>query len=440
MERTPTNKRRVLQIFLEQCEFYEFNKIFNITTEQFRIWVEGQGIISGTEECNTSFRSNWESEEVKFDPHIVVSLAAKPFLIITGSSGTGKTYGIRKLAAELNPSTSLEFNMTFIAVEAGWKDGRHLIGHRNPFGVDGEIYQPTPLVNMLLKANFSAFRHIPFFVLFDEMNLSHVEMYFAKFLALMETARHRGLHSQPLLTDADLDLLLKYYKNSHEYTTYILEAKSNGGLFIPPNVFFVGTVNIDETTYMFSPKVLDRAFVIEKNTSLPSTLKNMTTNGFVKSSRSTLNTFLLGDEFNGFRQNLDGQEGFEKINMNEESIVIPTAVFVFLDSVYSILRAFPFGYRVVIECAEYVLKARQLHEVTNQSIPWLVDQNSLFDELLLQKVLPKVHGNRKQIGTTLNEIKNICVQDTQVLFPKTLSKVLVMEHNLLTVGYCGFVC
>lgn len=426
--------------FFEQCAFYRFNEVFNITIEQLTSWMEGQAIMPNAEEADSPLRNGWEGEEIEFDPHLAVSLATKPFLIITGSSGTGKTYGIRRFAAAVNPSANPEFNMTFIAVEAGWKDGRYLIGHRNPFGTNGEVYQPTALINMLLKASSAAFRQIPFFVLFDEMNLSHVEMYFAKFLALMETARHRGLHSQPLLTVADLELLLKYYKHSHEFTTYILEAQSNSGLYIPPNVFFIGTVNIDETTYMFSPKVLDRAFVIEKNTSSPSTLRTGTSAIYGRMTKESMHRFLLGEEFDPFRQNLDGQEGFEAISMNGESIVIPTDVLDFLESIYLLLQNFPFGYRTVIECAEYALKARQLYEDTHRSIPWLVDQNSLFDEILLQKVLPKLHGNRKQLGKTLKDIENICMQDEQTLFPKTLSKILAMEHNLMTLGYCGFVC
>lgn len=426
--------------FFDQCEFYQFHMVFNIAVEQFRCWMEGQAVTPSFEEEVYPLRNGWEGEEIEFDPHLAVSLATKPFLIITGSSGTGKTYGIRRFAAVLNPSENPEFNMTFIPVEAGWKDGRHLIGYRNPFGPNGEVYQPTPLINMLLRASSAAFRHIPFFVLFDEMNLSHVEMYFAKFLALMETARHRGLDSQPLLTASDLDLLLKYYEQSHEFTTYILEAQSNNGLYIPPNVFFIGTVNIDETTYMFSPKVLDRAFVIEKNTSSPSTLRNETSAMYGSMTRSLVNRFLLGEEFDPYRQSLDGQEGFEAISMYGDSIVIPTDVLDFLESVYILLQSFPFGYRIVIECAEYALKARQLHEGTHRSIPWLVDQNSLFDEMLLQKVLPKLHGNRKQLGKTLKDIEDKCKQGEQIIFPKTYSKILAMEHNLMTLGYCGFIC
>ncbi|MFM9278564.1 McrB family protein [Paenibacillus jiagnxiensis] len=425
--------------FLDQCKFYGFHKVFNIPFEEFSNWMNGQSV-KMEETSKITFRAGWETETRQMDSHLAVSLSTKPFLIITGSSGTGKTYGVRKLAAALNPTDDPEFNLTFIAVEAGWKDGRHLVGYRNPFGSSGEVYQPTPLINMLLKANSKRHQNIPFFVLFDEMNLSHVEMYFAKFLSLMETSRHRGLHAHPLLSVADLDLMLKYYENNHEFTSYILEAKTNNGLFVPPNIFFVRTVNIDETTYMFSLKVLDRAFVIEKNTLSPITLRSGGIDFNCELSLSHMHEYLIGSTFEEFRQGFVGKDGYETVELGGQSTLIPSCVLEFLEEVYFIMRNFPFGYRVVIECSEYYLKAKELYYCSNETISWLNNDNRIFDEILLQKILPKMHGNRKQLSKTLKEIESLCKLDGNIRFPKTLAKIESMEVNLMTLGYSGFVC
>lgn len=426
--------------FNDQCVFYGFHEVFNVTDDQMVRWFNGEDIILADWIDNT-IGNNWQSKLVQVDTHLLLSLATKPFLILTGSSGTGKTYGIRRLASLLNPTNDPHFNVIFIAVEAGWKDGRHLIGYKNPFGEKGEVYQPTPLINILLKASSGTYQNIPFFVLFDEMNLSHVEMYFAKFLALLETARHKGLHNQPLLSKNDLELLLKYFENNSEYTSYLLEAIEFGGLYIPQNVFFVGTVNIDETTYMFSPKVLDRAFVIEMNTSPPSSLRDNTSSTITMAELSIIqvNSFLLERGFRAFRKSLLGDE-FEGLNINGETVVVPSSGLNFMEEAYQIMSSYPFGYRIVTECMDYYIKALHLQRILGGSLNWITDENNLFDEMLMQKILPKLHGNRKQLSKTLSELQAFCRKGNEVRFPKTLKKVMAMENQLMTLGYSGFVC
>ena len=155
----------------------------------------------------------------------------------------------------------------FIPVEAGWTDGRHLLGYRNPFGKTGETYASTPLISLLLRANHPKFRQVPFFIVLDEMNLSHVEMYFSRFLSLMETTGSR--HPEAVLNTSELELLLRSGLTPIE-ATYVEQAVSAGGVYLTPNVMIIGTVNVDETTCMFSPKVLDRSFVLEFPTIRPS--------------------------------------------------------------------------------------------------------------------------------------------------------------------------
>ena len=125
-------------------------------------------------------------------------------------------------------------------------------------------------VQCFLKANYPEYSKIPFFIILDEMNLSHVEMYFSKFLSVMETSKEKK--AETVLGLEELHLLYKSGVTDPIQTTYILNAIEKRGLYITDNVFFIGTVNMDETTYMFSPKVLDRSFVIQYSPPKPSSV------------------------------------------------------------------------------------------------------------------------------------------------------------------------
>ncbi|WP_429843925.1 McrB family protein [Brevibacillus sp. FIR094] len=431
VENPSGNNKEHIRTFYEQCIAYEFHRVFSLTAEQFRKWLEGEGL--GNK--NSRPIELDLDDRVEVDTHLLVSLATKPFLILTGASGTGKTYGIRQLANSINPLKHIDenFNSTFIPVEAGWKDGRNILGYKNPFGDEGEMYQPTALINMLLKANSIQYRKIPFFVLFDEMNLSHVEMYFARFLALLETSRHEGISNVPLLPKNELLLLQKYYKNNNEFLEYVYEAIQREGLYISENLFFVGTVNIDETTYMFSPKVLDRSFVIEKATDAPSTIFNQSL------IKNEVRAMLSISEVNKY---LLTQYNVRKLLNNLTSIdqEILKPITDFLDQVYNLVEDFTFGYRIVVECCEYVLKAKELHTDLNVKLEWLVDDDQLYDEILMQKILPKIHGNRKQISNLIKRLTAFCKDGDVIRYKKSHIKLMAMERNLNITGYCGFIC
>lgn len=432
VENPTGNHREHIRNFYEQCFSYKFHLVLSLTNQQFYRWLEGESLFGHYDDTTTEIDL---SEIVEVDSQLLVSLATKPFLILTGASGTGKTFGVRKLANSINPQKHKDrnFNITFIAVEAGWKDGRNILGFTNPFSEEGEIYQPTELVNMLLKASSRRYSGIPFFVLFDEMNLSHVEMYFAKFLALIETSRHEGIDNVPLLGVSELLLLQKYYRKNNEYLEYTYEAIDRDGLYIPSNVIFVGTVNIDETTYMFSPKVLDRSFVIERNTDAPSNILNQ------KLVRNEIYASLNVEQVNRFLLSpLDVRKALNDGDLSQYPSL--TSVVDFLDKVYSLVEEFVFGYRTVVECCEYFVKAKELSELYGNQLNWLADDEVLFDEMLMQKVLPKIHGNRKQISNLLKKLSEFCKDGERVKFKKSHVKLIAMEKNLNNTGYCGFIC
>lgn len=186
------------------------------------------------------------------NPNLHYSLLSKPFAILTGNSGTGKTKLAESIAAYL--SDYKRTNSALVPVGADWTDNRPVLGFVNHMRTvkDGPVFQTTPILDLLLRASENL--DIPHFLLLDEMNLSHVERYFSDFLSAMEARQGMiWLHNEGPRDDPEFRLP----RFEHDPSGVPRE------LLYPPNLFVIGTVNIDETTYMFSPKVLDRAHVIE---------------------------------------------------------------------------------------------------------------------------------------------------------------------------------
>ncbi len=169
----------------------------------------------------------------------IAGLGASKLSILQGMSGTGKT-SLPKIFAE-----AIMGNCDVIEVESSWKDKHELLGYYNEFS---RKYTPKNFTLSLYKANFN--RDIVTFILLDEMNLSRIEYYFSDFLSLMEhEERNRKIK------------LINYHLRRQENGENIdYEALENGHtLSVPPNVWFIGTANRDESTFVISDKVYDRA-------------------------------------------------------------------------------------------------------------------------------------------------------------------------------------
>ena len=224
-------------------KFYPINKVPNeeeLESDLYKILdlynSLVKSILSGPYESFSDFLNYknflYTSETIE---NFLLSLKVKPFVILTGNSVYGKTKIVQLFAEYLQLKN--RGNHQIIPVGANWTENRHLLGFYNVITKD---YQITPSLELILKAFDD--ENNPYLLVLDEMNLSHVERYFADFLSAMESGK-----SIPLHTNHDKEKELKVPKV----------------LGIPSNVLVVGTVNIDETTYMFSPKVLDRANTIE---------------------------------------------------------------------------------------------------------------------------------------------------------------------------------
>ncbi len=163
------------------------------------------------------------------------SLITKPFVILTGLSGSGKT----KLAqAFVKWICQDEIQYRLIPVGADWTNREPLLGYPNALKPEEYVKPDSGVLDLIIHANSNP--ELPYFLILDEMNLSHVERYFADFLSAMESKEKIPLYPEGTVNNG---------------------VPSN--LHLPANLFIIGTVNIDETTNMFSPKVLDRANTIE---------------------------------------------------------------------------------------------------------------------------------------------------------------------------------
>lgn len=337
-----------------------------------------------------------ENFDLTYSRRFITSLLAKPFVILTGNSGTGKTRIAKQFAEylEVNDKNE-EKNWLIVPVGADWTDNTRILGFYNPLGDNASgKYEKTAIIKLIERANEN--QNIPYFLILDEMNLSHVERYFSDFLSHMETI------------DNDFEL----------------DGYTNNKLPYPKNLFVIGTVNIDETTYMFSPKVLDRANVIEFKPNREDVLgifdKDIKPEKIKPAKPGVAESFLnLAEEIRECKNKIEAEE-IEKI----------TNVFA---EVYDITekKGFEFAYRTVKEIKQYVNAAHSLSKEWTED-----DLNCVIDEQVLQKVLPKIHGNKKEISSMLDELEGLCKLHKLTLSGK---KIEQMKGKLADVQYASFI-
>jgi len=271
-------------------------------------------------------------------------------------------------------------NYAVTAVRPDWTDNRGLLGYYNP--LTGR-YAITPFLRLLLRATEEyeqAQRENrpaqPFFALLDEMNLARVEHYFSDFLSCLESGEKLDLHDDLTIERGETDEAVAVPRQ----------------LAIPENLFFTGTVNVDETTYMFSPKVLDRAFTIEFNE------VDLEAFGFISNSERADNTTPLylrqfagipndnrkpnSQDWAAFGGLLDGSLRRVVIDLNAALAT----------------EGHHFGYRVANEIARFVLLAHRQGGDAPDTL-W-----AALDLAILEKVLPKFHGTQQELGSVLASV------------------------------------
>ena len=328
--------------------------------ERFKGWFIMMSLIDFKEYC-TDKGFHFKDDLIR---RFILSLETKPFLILTGISGSGKTK-----IAELygNFLTEQVRGEKFILViGSNWNDNKKLLGFQNPLQSDPILaYQKTELVDFIKEANTNLDKS--YIVILDEMNLSYTEKYFADFLSALESLSH-----EIRLPNGEV---LQWTKN----------------------LKIVGTINEDETTHTISPKVLDRANVIEMNGMKPSL--------YIQSQIDK------------------GEELY--INFHTEFVDMDNYKTI-LDNIYEVLNG-NFAFRIVNEITEYILISKQHNND--------LTLDKLLDEQIYQKILPKVHGSKMDLPKKLTALKDV-INDRYV---NTNEKIQKMLDHVSIHGYASFI-
>ena len=333
------------------------------------------------------------SEAVKDDDmmqRLMAALRTKPFAILAGHSGTGKSQLVRRLAymtcndevlLKEKDDSNAPGNYCMVQVKPNWHDSTDLLGYYTE--MNGGKYHTTPFVEFICKAY--AYPETPFFVCLDEMNLAPVEQYFAEFLSAIESYSETTKLTDRLITEkASPEEICGETK-----LTESLEEVKKHGLTIPRNLFVVGTVNVDETTCQFSRKVLDRAMTILMTAV---SFKSMT-----EPNDPSKEECLDPDGIKFFLER-PTQMKLEQGQMDK------------LDAIQKQVGDSPFAiaYRFANEYALYqsayqLLKGQGLKPDGKMPDPDNEDsQKTAIDHVVLMKLLPRIHGARPEMEVWFN--------------------------------------
>ena len=370
--------------------------------------------------------------------HYLYALRTKPFMLLAGISGTGKSRIVRKLAQasvtedlqrQYDP-TSVEHgfnrwelhkpaNFELIQVKPNWHNSLEVVGYKSNIGE--AHYEFTPFVEFVARA----WKHpkVPFFLCLDEMNLAPVEQYFAEFLSAIES---RSIENGEYETDPIVKPFESFNTKNDDGITIdnlsdrmiahlvgkldtqrkseIAERFRTKGLTLPPNLLVMGTVNMDETTFSFSRKVLDRAMSVVMNKVEYNKFFDGTSENDVAEMNDETKELLIDRPIRGLEAEDNEAEEVEK----------------YLTNINTILEDSPFklGYRAANEALLYVSAARKFTPNA--------DLNTTLDEFTLMKILSRIEGDKRSIGGLLVDLQNVITSD----YPQSNKKLIKMAETL----------
>ena len=369
----------------------------------------------------------------------LLALRTKPFLLLAGISGTGKSRIVREFAFKSCPKYlqdkdgTTPGNYCMIEVKPNWHDSTELLGYYSNLSKE---YQFKKFVKFLVKAKM--YPDVPFFVCLDEMNLAPVEQYFAEVLSILETRKHprnpetkevdmktikteviveakyfqqlemingsknitTGLPAKQNLTDRDIYMKLYGIDEEKDINKEVGEKTelTTLGLTLPGNVLIIGTVNMDDTTHQFSRKVIDRAMTIEMNGGNLSAMFG-----------GSKNLEYLEDEAeqqkwqNAFTQRYISAD--EVLNAHpQEAETIMEKLPERLNELNKALKGTPFevSYRVLNELTIMVgvllddnEEGKSIDDIINQAV----------DNILLMKILPRIEGDADMFAIKKKDVQ-----------------------------------
>ena len=336
----------------------------------------------------------------KYLPYLT-ALRTKPFMLLAGISGTGKSRIVRELAKACWKEGDEEYgkncpkNFCMVQVKPNWHDSTELFGY-----VSRISGKPEFVAGDFLKFIIKAWENldVPYFLCLDEMNLAPVEQYFAEYLSVIESRKSDGnsITTDPIFKkpfeNKEYGDAVDYAEGMDWYQKFIVDNTSNkelrqqfykNGITIPSNLFVIGTVNMDETTFSFSRKVLDRAMTIEMN--------EVDLHGGLTDEGSEVG--YIGNCIIG-----TAAEGKDIYAENKE---LCDNVISYLEKVNAILDKTPFkvAYRTRNEFILYAVN-RQL--LDDKSQLW-----QTLDEMTSMKVLSRIEGDSDRTQKVLEGLKTL---------------------------------
>lgn len=359
--------------------------------------------------------------------YYLAAMRTKPFVLLAGISGTGKSRIVKEFAFASCPSTFkgnntvAPGNYCMIEVKPNWHDSTELLGYVS--SIPKPHYVVSPFINFLIKAHYNP--DVPFFVCLDEMNLAPVEQYFAEFLSVLESRKNVGdtivtepiikpkivekyyddffkayncIEEKKLHTGYDSDVLDDKADETATYGVQNLEDLKKIGIRLPANLVVIGTVNMDETTYQFSRKVIDRAMTIEMNEVNFEKLFDTEATDTLSYTEQPLGKENFIPQFASAKDALAAMEQADKDYLR-------TKLPALLQELDKILENTPFriAYRVENEMIiHYASLRRELADKTpDELLPIMVDN------IMMMKVLPRIGGNEDLLNEPLKALHKL---------------------------------
>ena len=347
----------------------------------------------------------------------LTALRTKPFMLLAGISGTGKSRIVRKLAQatvteelqRANGYTGEDFandrwtlhspaNFELIQVKPNWHNSMDVIGYLS--NIPSPHYVFTPFIEFIVKA----WQHpeVPFFLCLDEMNLAPVEEYFAEFLSAIESRSFEGgeYMTDPIIKpfnsfgeDVAKMMVNTLFPNftaadKNSLLGKIVDHLETKGLTLPKNLMVIGTVNMDETTFSFSRKVLDRAMSVEMNEVNYDSFLNDTTDddlkaivqAFEENDDADLNALLVD-------RHIEAREIIDELGDDAKFAID------YLKRINALLEGTPFklGYRAANEALIYLQASQEFGHT---------DRIAALDNFTLMKILSRIEGDETKLKIT----------------------------------------
>lgn len=381
----------------------DINGLFNVKSKNQRLIVSNNML-------------NQNNKEINY----LTALRTKPFMLLAGISGTGKSRIVRKLAQatvteelqRANGYTGDDFandrwtlhspaNFELIQVKPNWHNSMDVIGYLS--NIPSPHYVFTPFIEFIVKA----WQHpeVPFFLCLDEMNLAPVEEYFAEFLSAIESRSFEGgeYMTDPIIKPFNsfgeevakmmVNTLFPKFTAADKNSLLgkIVDHIETKGLTLPKNLMVIGTVNMDETTFSFSRKVLDRAMSVEMNEVNYDSFLNDTTDdnlkaiaqAFEENDDTNLNALLVD-------RHIEAREIIYDLEDDARFAID------YLKRINALLEGTPFklGYRAANEALIYLQASQEFGHT---------DRIAALDNFTLMKILSRIEGDETKLKITDSE-------------------------------------